>query len=152
MRPLYLAVLGVTLISSIASATPLSPSEAVEARKVRYREFGAAFKAVNDQLRSGTLIKITLRSAARTISRGSADQYFWFPVGSDTRADPKTRALPAIWSNPDGFRQAQGNFQRQANQFLQAVEAGDANQIGAQAKALGQTCAACHHTFRAEEE
>jgi cytochrome c556 len=152
MRPFHFAAIGAALVSTVAAATPLNSSQVVDGRKARYRELGAAFKTINDQLRSGTLIKITLRSAARTINVIGTEQYQWFPAGADARTGVKTRALPAIWSNATGFRQAQGNFQRQADLLLRAVETGDQTRIRAQARAVGQTCAACHRPFRAEED
>jgi cytochrome c556 len=152
MKLLRSIVIGGALTSTLVSAAAFSPGQAVDARKNRYRELGAAFKSVNDQLRSGNLIKVTLRSAARTVSGVGRDQYQWFPAGSNAQAGFKTQAMASIWLNPAGFREAQGNFQRQADMFLKVVETGNAAQIGAQAKALGQTCAACHRKFRAEKD
>lgn len=133
-----------------ATATALTGPQAVETRKNRYRELGAAFKSINDQAKSGTLIKVMLRTSGRTITAVARDQYQWFPVASGPAAGISTKAKSTIWSDSAGFKLAQGNFQRQADLMAQAIDAGQLDQIQRQAKALGQTCSACHRSFREE--
>jgi cytochrome c556 len=131
-----------------AAVQALTPKQAVEIRKNRFRELGAAFKSINDQAKSGKLVKVMLRTSARMITGTARDQYKWFPVGSGPESGLKTKAKSKIWSNAPAFQQAQANFQRQADLMAQAVEVGLLPQIQAQAKALGQACAACHKIYR----
>ena len=136
-----LAVAGVALAS-------YTPGEAAKLRIERYRDTGAAFKSVNDQLKSGTLIKVMLRASAKTISASARDQFNWFPPGSGPEAGVKTKAKPEIWSEADKFREAQLRFQNEADAFSAAVESGDKDAIRKQSQALGKACAGCHDKYR----
>ena len=117
-----------------------------------YRETGAAFKTINDQLKSGTPVKIMMRTSARTISNTARDQYNWFPAGSGAETGLKTKAKPAIWSDAAGFKAAQDRFAQEADLMSKVVETGDAAAMQKQAKALGQACAACHQKYRQQED
>jgi cytochrome c556 len=122
--------------------------EAVAMRVNAYRETGAAFKTINDQLKSGLFVKIMLRTSARTIAANAKAQYGWYPSGSGPESGQKTKAKAAIWSDPAGFRAAQMRLQKEADLFLKVAETGDKAKIQQQAKALGAACAACHQKYR----
>jgi cytochrome c556 len=129
----------------------LNPKDAVGVRINAYRENGAAFKTINDQLKSGAPVKIMMRASARTISNTARDQYNWYPAGSGAETGLKTKAKPAIWSDAAGFRAAQDRFAREADLMSKVVDTGDAAAMQKQAKALGQACAACHQKYREED-
>ena len=148
---LMLATAGLCLALAGAAYAQFSPKEAVGVRVNGYRETGAAFKTLNDQLKSDTPIKIMLRTSARRIVQTSHDQYGWFPAGSGPEAGEKTKAKPVIWSDAAGFKTAQDRFQQQAALMAQAVDGGDLSQIKTQAHALGEACAACHNKYREKE-
>lgn len=150
-RTLFLLASLLALTGTAATAAvALTAQQAVDTRKNRYRELGAAFKTINDQAKSGTLIKVMLRSSARIVTGVARDQYQFFPTGSGPAAGISTKAKATIWSDPAGFKQAQANFQRQADAMAIAAESGQLDQVQKQAKALGQTCAVCHRNYREE--
>lgn len=142
--------LGVLAIGGAAVAQ-LSPKEVVARRVNGYRETGAAFKTLNDQLKSDTPIKIMLRSSARRIVQTSHDQYDFFPKGSGPESGEKTKAKAAIWADPAGFKLAQDNFQKQADRTAAAIDKGDPAQMKTEVHALGETCGACHNKFREKD-
>ena len=125
-------------------------ADVVRARINGFRELGASYKSVNDELRGGTPQPIVLQAAARQIRNTSSQMAGWFPAGSGPQAGVKTKALPAIWRDAAGFKAAQDAFARQSNAFNAAVASKNVNQIRATAKALGGTCASCHKQFRAD--
>jgi cytochrome c556 len=131
-----------------AALAEVRANDAVAMRINAYRETGAAFKSINDQVRSGDLVKIMLRTSGRTIAATARNQYGWFPQGSGPESGQKTKAKAVIWSDPDGFRAAQARFQKEADLFLKVAEAGDKARIQQQAKSLGEACAACHQKYR----
>ncbi|MFC4595851.1 c-type cytochrome [Sphingobium tyrosinilyticum] len=137
-------------MTGAALAQGLTPKAAAENRVNRYREVGAAFKTINDQAKSGTLIKMTARIAARTISAAARDQYQWFPAGSGPESGAKTKAKTAIWSDAAGFKKAQTAFAQQSDLMTKAVETGNISAVQTRAKLLGATCSACHRNFREE--
>jgi cytochrome c556 len=151
-RVLSIVAIGATLAAAGAAYAQLSPKDAVGVRINAYRETGAAFKTINDQLKSGTPVKIMLRTSARTISNTARDQYNWFPAGSGAETGLKTKAKAVIWSDPAGFKAAQDRLAQEAALMSKVVETGDAAAMQKQAKALGQACAACHQKYRQRED
>lgn len=139
---------GVALAAAGTAYAQLAPKDAVGVRINAYRETGAAFKNLNDQLKGDAPAKIMLRSSARTIAGAARDQHKWFPAGSGPDLGVKTKAKPAIWSDQAGFTAAQARFQREADLMVKVVETGDKTQMQKQAKALGQSCSSCHSKFR----
>lgn len=139
---------GVASVAAGAAYAQFAPKEAVGARVNGYRETGAAFKTLNDQLKSDTPAKIMLRISAKRIVQTGQEQYGWFPAGSGPEAGAKTKVKAAVWADPAGFKAAQDKFQQQAVLMAQAVDKGDPAAMKAQVKALGQTCAACHSKYR----
>ncbi len=134
-------------------ATPLfaAAQDVVNTRVAGLRQLGAAFKNVNDELKSGTPQPMVLQLSARQIRDAAKAQYGWFPAGSGPQAGVKTRAKPEIWTQPAQFKAAQDNLSAQADAFAKVVAGGDTTAIAAQAKQLGAACGACHHQFRADE-
>lgn len=66
-----------------------------------------------------------------------------FPAGSEGG-----RALPAIWSDRDGFMDRVTAIQTATAGLVEAAEAGNAEAVGAAMQAVRGTCAGCHQTFR----
>jgi cytochrome c556 len=141
----------VVLISAGTVYAQLSGADAVSARISGYRETGAAFKTLNDQLKSDAPLKIMVEASVRQIVQTTHDQYLWFPAGSGPESGAKTHAKPEIWTDAADFKIAQDNFQKQAALMSQAVDSGDTMQMTTQARALGAACAACHSKFRERE-
>jgi cytochrome c556 len=134
-------------------AAPLlaSAGGTVKSRIANYRQLGAAFKNVSDELKSGSPQMIIIQMSARTIRNASRQQYAWFPRGSGPAPGVKTRAKAAIWTQASDFKAAQDNFAKQAEAFAGVVKGGDVDQIRAAAKRLGGACAPCHRQFREED-
>ena len=134
-------------------AVPLLAADVdiVKSRIAGYREIGAAFKAINDQLRSGSPQPYLLQVSAREIVNGTREQYSWFPAGSGPKPGVKTRAKPAIWAQMPKFKALQDNFADKAKALAAATKANDPARIQAAVKDLGGACKACHTVYREEE-
>ncbi len=143
----------ITGVLATLVAAPLfaAAQDSVATRVAGLRQLGAAFKNVNDELKSGTPQPYVIQLSARQINEAAKAQYGWFPAGSGPQPGVKTRAKPEIWTQPAQFKAAQDAFAAQAAAFAKVAATGDAAAIGAQAKQLGAACGACHHQFRAEE-
>ena len=63
----------------------------------------------------------------------------------------KSRALPAIWKEPDKFKQAAAAFENEAAKLYQVSRSGDEAAVKAQIGAVGKTCAGCHDNFRQKQ-
>jgi cytochrome c556 len=66
--------------------------------------------------------------------------------------DVKTRALPAIWEQPDKVKEAVQRFQSEVDKLQQVAKGGDEGAIKAQIGAVGKACANCHDNFREKQQ
>lgn len=71
----------------------------------------------------------------------------WEAFGAGTDSGD-TRALPAIWSNPDKFKAAQDRLKAEAAKLVDAAKSGDQGQLKSQFGATAKACSACHDDFR----
>ena len=144
----------VAMVGFLALATPLlaAPADVVRTRVAGLRELGAAFKSVNDGLRSSEPQTILLQQSARQIRNAANAMPGWFPRGSGPEAGVKTAAKPEIWSQAARFQAAQNAFIGQASQFQAAIGSGNVEAMRAKARALGATCKGCHDSFRVPKD
>lgn len=138
-------------LAGIAAPLLAAPADQVRTRVEGLRELGAAFKAVNDGIRSPTPQTILIQMSARQIRNAATQQYNWFPAGSGPQPGVKTAAKPEIWMQAARFRQLQDGFAGQAVAFQRAAASGNVDAIRAAARSLGGSCKACHDQFRVEK-
>lgn len=150
MQKVFVRIAGALAVLTVGVAPVLAAggADVVRTRIQAYRELGASFKNVNDELRSAKPQAMVLQLSARQIRNVANQQYSFFPAGSGPQAGLKTKARADIWAKGPAFKAAQDAFTRQANAFYQAAQAGDAAKARVTAKALGATCAGCHKQFR----
>lgn len=152
-KTLHAAVLAAVVPALALAAAPAaapSPQAAIAARQAGFKKMGAAMKALNDQLKSGAPAKDVVENAARTVAFTAREQAKLFPAGSGASAGVKTDALPNIWTDRAGFDALMVRLAAESGKLQAVTSGGDAAAIGAQAKATGQACAACHRQFRAD--
>ncbi|MCE7796233.1 cytochrome c [Sphingobium sufflavum] len=137
-------------LAALAAPVAAAPGDVVKTRIAGFRELGAAFKNVNDELKGSAPQTYVMQLSARQIRDFARQQYSWFPQGSGPQAGVKTAAKPDIWAKGAEFKAAQDNFAKQADAFAKVAGTGDTANIRAQAKLLGQSCGACHRAFRTE--
>lgn len=140
----------VALVAALATS-PVLAQDALKSRLASFREIGAAFKNVNDQLRSDTPQVFVIQVSAREIRNLARSQYTWFPAGSGPAPGVKTRAKAEIWSQGAQFKAAQDAFAAQADNFARVAQGGNVEQMRAAARTLGQSCGGCHRQFRSED-
>lgn len=98
-------------VGGLAGAPPLAATaDIVKSRIGGYRELGAAFKNVNDELKSGTPQVYIIQLSARQIRDTAKAQYGFFPAGSGPQPGVKTAAKPQIWARAAEFKAAQDAF------------------------------------------
>lgn len=78
----------------------------------------------------------------------SVDIASLFPKGTDNAADPKTKALPAIWTNMDDFVAKYADLHK-ASLTLQAQAGNGLDALKANFGAVAGACGACHKEYRA---
>ncbi|MCB1885846.1 MAG: cytochrome c [Geminicoccaceae bacterium] len=73
-----------------------------------------------------------------------------FPEGGDNKG---SHALPAVWKDREGFKQAADNFKTKAEALLAATEGGDKKEMAMAYAALGKEgCGGCHNDYREKED
>ena len=153
MRAAKLVLAGFFICAGVGAAhAQMSPAEVLKSRQSSYKDLGAAFKNINDQLKRDTPAKLILNLSSQTIVSASKEQFGWFPAGSGPETGVKTRAKPVIWTDQAGFRQAQQRFQTEAAAMSAAIAKGDVPGMRVQAKSLGQACSGCHDKYRVKDE
>lgn len=153
MRQVMLLGVAVFALIGVAVAqTPArTPAQLIRNRQAGYKQIGAAFRGVQEQVRASEPSLPTLRQHAATLARLAPQVSGWFPAGTGSEAGVRTRALPAIWTNGPAFRTASVNLVVAARQLDTAARGTDVASIRAAAQALGRTCGGCHDQFRGPE-
>lgn len=149
MRTLLIAAGFAALLTSPLIA---APGDIVATRIAGFREVGAAFKNINDELKSGSPQLYVVQISARQIRDYARQHVGWFPAGSGPHPGVKTAAKAEIWSQAPAFKKAQDGFVAQANAFAGVAGSGDVAKMRVAAKALGGSCATCHRGFRVEDK
>jgi cytochrome c556 len=89
-----------------------------------------------------------LEGPAKAIAKWAAVIPTVFPKGSEKGGD--TKALPEVWSDTAGFQKIALALGDAATKLAVAAKAGDADEVAADAKLMGEQCGACHKTYRAK--
>jgi len=139
------------LVSAPVMAAAPAPQDIVNAREAGMKKMGGAMKAIGEQVKSGTPDKAIVIAAARTLVASATASGKLFPANTAPSAGVKTDALPAIWTDRKTFDGHMANLVAASSRLAAVAGTGDAAAIGAQMKAVGATCGACHRQFRAED-
>lgn len=73
-----------------------------------------------------------------------------FPEGSGEASG--SEALPAVWTEPEAFKEAMDRYVSAAGAMRSAAASGDMSQVGPAINELGQSCKGCHDDFREEHD
>lgn len=144
----------VVLTSGLLGAVAIAQTpagKAVESRQAGFKQIGAAFKTVNDQLRGNNPDWSRLTPAAERLGAHAQQLPTWFPKGSGAEAGVKTAARPEIWTDAAGFADAASRLGRETEALKVAVAAKDVEAARRGARATGQACAACHDQYRLKD-
>jgi cytochrome c556 len=125
------------------------PSVVIKGRQSNYRRMEAAMSAISDQLRAvrPSLQDIGVQSA--WLDHFGGQLLREFPRGTGPEAGVRTRARPAIWSNPRGFQRAGGRLLVAARGMRAAALRGDLVRVRAAFPLVRAACNGCHRDFRA---
>ena len=134
------AALGMTMVAGAAFA------DIVDERVKGFKAHGDNIKAVQAAVDSGNASAAVEPAKAMVAFAKTIPSLF--PEGSGTG---DTRALPAIWSDRAGFEKVAAEHLEAVEELEAAAESGDVSALGAQLKATGGTCGACHKPYRAEK-
>lgn len=90
---------------------------------------------------------VAATAAANLDALAQVDMRPMFPQGTDSMSIDHTRALPAIWDNPDGFVHRIEAL-RTATAAMRGAAGVDLASLRGAMGALGAACGGCHEDFR----
>ena len=123
-------------------------ADAVKARHEHFKQQGAAFKAINDELKKDAPSMAVITPNAVKIKASATDLPTWFPKGSGPESKLETDAKPEVWSDSAGFQAAAKKLQAETTKLAAVATANDLDGVKAQAKVTGGACKNCHDTYR----
>ncbi|MBY6200249.1 cytochrome c [Maritalea mobilis] len=121
----------------------------VEARQGQFRIMALNIGVLGQMARGNTEYDADAASAAASnlLTISMLNQSFHWPEGTDSFGLDGTRALPAIWENPEDFAAKWGDFGTAA-EALAAVAGDGLEGMQAALGPVGGTCGACHDDYR----
>lgn len=122
----------------------LTPEQIVAARQSAYILSGGAFAAMKGAADAGADVR-SLAFPARALARWARTLPAMFPAGTNL---PSSKALPAIWSDRQGFEARAAAYAEAAGLMAEAAQAGDRDIFLARWAETRATCAACHDGYR----
>jgi cytochrome c556 len=147
-----LLLAGVVIIAGASTAAGLSGAEAAKARMEHMKALGKSSKAVFEQVKTGAPDMAVVKAEAPKILAAARELHTWFPAGSGHEAEPKSHALPVIWTDKAGFENKTKALGEAALKLDAVAKAGDAAAVGPAFKAVGAACKGCHETFKSKDE
>lgn len=126
-------------------------AQQVEARQSHFQDLGAAFKAINDEIKAGRPASTTTTFSIDSVVRYAPQVRTWFPEGTGPELGVETEAKAAIWEQPEEFEAALADFERAVEDLATAKQSGEPEAIKAAFMKTGGTCKSCHDKFREED-
>ena len=156
IKPVALGAAFVLTTMALMTGGPAGASEgaaerAVAARQAGFKQIGAAFKAVNDELRAGKPDLTEIAAAAARLETHASQLPTWFPRGSGPESGAKTGARAAVWSDAAGFADAAANLRTQTSRLAVLAREGELAPVRKQAAQVGAACKSCHTAYREED-
>lgn len=141
-----LALLAATAVATPAAAQFAKPEDAIKYRKAAMTMQGTHFGRVAAMAAGRVPFDAKVAADnAEVVAIVSKWQFTGFVAGSD-KGD--TKAKPEIWTEAAKFQDAVRKSQEAVDKFAAAVKTGNLDSIKAAVGPVGQTCKACHDTFR----
>ena len=129
---------------ALVAALPCVASQGdIDYREHTMEAIGGHMQALADILRGKVRHEEHLSVHAAALASLAEIAWKLFPPGS---GDGETEALPAIWENPEDFKERLDAFREAANGLRAAAETG--GDMPAATQQLGQVCKGCHDNYR----
>ena len=153
MNKLTVTLSAAAVAASALFATPAAAQFAKAEDAIKYRKAAMTLEATHfgriAAMANGRIpfdAKVAAENA-EIMAMVSKWQFTGFVEGSD-KGD--TKAKPEIWSEAAKFQDAGRKSQDAVDKLAAAVKTGNLDAIKTAAGPVGQTCKACHDTFRKE--
>ena len=145
------AALGVAA-TALAASPQMNATDSIRARQTHYKEIGASFKIIRDELAKPAVDKAKVQAASAKLAAFAPQISGWFPKGSGSEAGLKTAAKAEIWADPKGFNEQAETFVARTKRFNAIAMNGDVAEMKQAIPQLGAACKSCHDRFRVSEK
>ncbi len=135
-------------------ASPLqagSDEDAITYRVRVMKGIGSNMGSIGDVLKGKVDHKQLIVHYAKAMNEASKTVTTIFKQDTRTSAK-KTRSKPEIWTKWGEFEDAAKKLEDESAKMIAAAQSGDMAKIGAQMKALGDSCGDCHKPFREKKK
>ncbi|MGK9233854.1 cytochrome c [Inquilinus limosus] len=151
MRSVKFAVITAAIVSCGAVvAWAATPEEVVTQREDAMKTFGASVKTLTGFVRDNQGSIDDVKAATAKMKATSADLLVLFPEGTAVGIG-KSAAKPEIWANWADFQTKVKANQDAIAALDAAAQEGNAAKVKAAFPAVGQSCGACHETYRVKK-
>jgi cytochrome c556 len=143
----FLTILGTFSVTGLLLGTALPAAAdqgAIDYRQAIYKSIGGHMSAISGILKREVPHTDDLALHARGLADLAPVTEHIFPEDS---ADGRTKALAAIWENPEDFDAKRGDFISAAAALGDVADADMDTYVGA-FRTLGGTCKACHDDYK----
>lgn len=139
-------VLATAALSTPAMAQFAKAEDAIKYRKAAFTVLGTHFSRIGAMASGRAPFDAAVAAdSAAIVETMSKLPWPAFAAGTD-KGD--TRALPAIWTEPAKFKEGADRMQAEVTKLAAAARTGNLDSVKAAFGAAGQSCKACHDSFR----
>jgi cytochrome c556 len=138
----------VAIAIGAASLVGAAVTDIIPTRNHNMKQMGGAFKAISEELKKSSPSVPVIQANAAKMDALAPQVESWFPKGSGPESGAKTKAQPAIWTQPGEFHKDAVAFTNAVRALNVAAKGGNLAQITPAAGAIGGNCKGCHDSFR----
>lgn len=135
----------VASLLALGMTAALAQSDVVRQRQDLMKQMGAQTRSIGGMLRGQEAFDLAKVQASLKIFADNSEK-----VGplftENSKDDPKTEALPAIWQHKERFESLRTKFHQDARTAMAAIK--DEATFKAEMPKVLQNCGACHNDFR----
>jgi cytochrome c556 len=121
------------------------PGQPVKTRQTAFKEILRSFEPMGVMLRKNRYNADEFLALANELA--SKRDAPWRHFGPDTNYPP-TKAMPAVWEQPERFERDRTAFVRAVDALVVAAQTKDRKQVDAPYQAVYDACQECHRTFK----
>jgi cytochrome c556 len=138
--------------ATLAHAQSADHSGAIKARKAHMTLYGTNLGVLGAMAQGKMPYDADAATAAAEslVALAGIDERFYWPEGSASGMAEGTRAMEAIWTDPEGFSAAQEALLVAATAMAATAGTG-VEGIQAGMQAMGGACGACHQNYRVRQ-
>jgi cytochrome c556 len=139
-------ILAVALLPVLYPTPAFSQADAIKLRKDNFHVLSAQMRDIVLGLGSGLPVS-AMQNSALVADQALRRLPNMFPPGSD---QGDTKALPAIWSEPERFKAVYDAASAAMSSLVAAAAQSDRGSFGAAVGRMAAACGDCHAAFRAK--